>query len=41
MLVVGSGMLVMMMGRPGGFWPRKRGGVAYRSLMEDTGNGSA
>ncbi|HOS96620.1 MAG TPA: branched-chain amino acid ABC transporter permease [Deltaproteobacteria bacterium] len=41
MLVFGSVMIVMMMVRPGGFWPRKRGGVAFRSLLEDTGNGNA
>jgi branched-chain amino acid transport system permease protein len=41
MLVFGSVMIIMMMVRPGGFWPRKRGGVAWRSLMEDTGNGDA
>ncbi|HVN72452.1 MAG TPA: branched-chain amino acid ABC transporter permease [Desulfomonilia bacterium] len=40
MLVFGSVMIMMMMFRPGGFWPRKRGGVTYRSLMEDAGNGS-
>lgn len=41
MLVFGSVMILMMMFRPGGFWPRKRGGVSYRSLMEDTGNGAS
>ena len=41
MLVFGSVMILMMMFRPGGFWPRKRGGVSYRSLMEDTGNGQS
>ncbi len=40
MLVFGSVMIAMMMFRPGGFWPRKRGQVSYRSLMEDSGNGS-
>ena len=38
MLVFGSVMILMMMFRPGGFWPRKRGGVSYRSLMEDSGD---
>jgi branched-chain amino acid transport system permease protein len=40
MLVFGSVMIIMMMARPGGFWPRKRGGVSFRSLLEDTGNGT-
>ena len=40
MLVFGSVMIVMMMVRPGGFWPRKRGGVSFRSLLEDTGDGT-
>ncbi|HPC46931.1 MAG TPA: branched-chain amino acid ABC transporter permease [Deltaproteobacteria bacterium] len=39
MLVFGSVMIVMMMVRPGGAWPRKRGGVTFRPLMEDKGNG--
>jgi branched-chain amino acid transport system permease protein len=41
MLVFGLVMILMMMFRPGGVWPRKRGGVSYRSLMEDSGNGQA
>jgi len=39
MLVFGSVMIVMMMVRPGGAWPRKRGGVTFRPLMEDKGTG--
>jgi branched-chain amino acid transport system permease protein len=41
MLVFGSVMIVMMMFRPGGFWPRKRGGVSFRSRLEDTVDGAA
>jgi branched-chain amino acid transport system permease protein len=33
MLVFGTAMIVMMMFRPGGFWPRKRGAVAFQSLL--------
>ncbi|HOJ13488.1 MAG TPA: branched-chain amino acid ABC transporter permease [Deltaproteobacteria bacterium] len=40
MLVFGSIMIVMMMVRPGGFWPRKRGAVTLRPLMEDTADGA-
>ena len=39
MLVFGSIMIIMMMVRPGGFWQRKRGGVALHPLMEDAGDG--
>lgn len=34
MLVFGSAMILMMMFRPGGVWPRKRGAVQFRSLVE-------
>ena len=34
MLVFGSAMILMMMFRPGGVWPRKRGAVEFRSLIE-------
>jgi branched-chain amino acid transport system permease protein len=40
MLVFGSVMIAMMMFRPGGFWPRKRGGITFRSLIEDSGDGA-
>ncbi len=33
MLVFGSAMMLMMMFRPGGAWPRKRGGGSVMSLM--------
>ncbi len=33
MLVFGSAMMLMMMFRPGGFWPRKRGAVEFRSIL--------
>ncbi|MFY9397782.1 MAG: branched-chain amino acid ABC transporter permease [Desulfomonilia bacterium] len=36
MLVFGSAMILMMMFRPGGVWPRKRGAVQYESLLEET-----
>ncbi|HNR51004.1 MAG: High-affinity branched-chain amino acid transport system permease protein LivH [Deltaproteobacteria bacterium ADurb.BinA179] len=37
MLIFGSAMILMMMFRPGGVWPRKRGAVQYESLLGDTG----
>jgi branched-chain amino acid transport system permease protein len=40
MLVFGSVMIIMMTFRPGGFWPRKRGQVSFRPLLEDTGDGA-
>lgn len=40
MLVFGTVMIVMMMVRPGGLWPRKRGAVAFRSMMEEPSNGA-
>jgi branched-chain amino acid transport system permease protein len=33
MLVFGTVMILMMMFRPGGVWPRKRGGTEYVSLL--------
>jgi branched-chain amino acid transport system permease protein len=33
MLVFGTVMILMMMFRPGGAWPRKRGGVEFTSLL--------
>jgi len=33
MLVFGTVMILMMMFRPGGVWPRKRGGPSLRSLL--------
>jgi len=41
MLVFGSVMIVMMMVRPGGFWPRRRGAVTLRPLLEETEDGAA
>ena len=41
MLVFGSAMILMMMFRPGGVWPRKRGAVKYESLLEGTGRTDA
>ena len=33
MLVFGSAMILMMMFRPGGIWPRRRGGMELRTLL--------
>jgi len=41
MLIFGSAMILMMMFRPGGAWPRKRGAVAFRSLLKGTGRTDA
>lgn len=41
MLIFGSAMMLMMMFRPGGVWPRKRGAVKYESLLEGTGRSDA
>ncbi len=41
MLIFGSAMILMMMFRPGGAWPRKRGAVEFRSLLEDSGRSDA
>ncbi|HOP47730.1 MAG TPA: branched-chain amino acid ABC transporter permease [Desulfobacteraceae bacterium] len=37
MLVFGAVMILMMMFRPGGFWPRKRGAVSFDPLLEVRG----
>ena len=41
MLIFGSAMILMMMFRPGGAWPRKRGAVGLKSLFDDTGRSDA
>jgi branched-chain amino acid transport system permease protein len=41
MLIFGSAMILMMMFRPGGVWPRKRGAVGLKSLLDDTGRSDA
>ena len=33
MVVFGVAMILMMMFRPGGFWPRRRGGLEARDLV--------
>jgi branched-chain amino acid transport system permease protein len=37
MLFFGAAMILMMMFRPGGVWPRKRGGVEFRSMIKKIG----
>ena len=37
MLVFGTVMILMMMFRPGGVWPRKRGGVEFKSVLARIG----
>jgi len=37
MLIFGTVMILMMMFRPGGAWPRKRGGVEFTSLLARRG----
>ena len=37
MLVFGLAMILMMMFRPGGVWPRKRGAVGFKALLDETG----
>jgi len=37
MLIFGTVMILMMMFRPGGVWPRKRGGVEFKSILARTG----
>jgi branched-chain amino acid transport system permease protein len=37
MLIFGSVMVIMMIFRPGGIWPRKRGAVEFKSLLLKTG----
>ena len=41
MLVFGSAMVLMMMFRPGGAWPRKRGGPSFTSLLAKRGRNDA
>jgi branched-chain amino acid transport system permease protein len=37
MLIFGAAMVAMMVFRPGGIWPRKRGAVKFESLLMKTG----
>jgi branched-chain amino acid transport system permease protein len=37
MLFFGAAMILMMMFRPGGVWPRKRGGVEFKSMLKKLG----
>jgi len=37
MLIFGTAMVIMMIFRPGGIWPRKRGAVEFKSLLLKTG----
>ncbi len=37
MLIFGSAMVMMMIFRPGGIWPRKRGAVEFKSLLLKAG----
>jgi len=37
MLIFGAAMVVMMIFRPGGIWPRKRGAVKFKSLLMKAG----
>ena len=37
MLFFGAAMIMMMMFRPGGVWPRKRGGVEFKSMLKKLG----
>lgn len=37
MLVFGTVMILMMMFRPGGVWPRKRGGMEFKSVLARIG----
>jgi len=37
MLIFGAAMVVMMVLRPGGIWPRKRGAVEFKSLLIKAG----
>jgi branched-chain amino acid transport system permease protein len=37
MLIFGTAMVAMMVFRPGGIWPRKRGAVKLESLLMKTG----
>jgi len=40
MLIFGSVMVMMMIFRPGGIWPRKRGAVEFKSLLLKAGRDS-
>lgn len=37
MLIFGAAMVIMMVFRPGGIWPRKRGSVEFKSLLTKAG----
>lgn len=37
MLIFGAAMVAMMVFRPGGIWPRKRGAVQFKSLLTEAG----
>ncbi len=37
MLIFGAAMVIMMVFRPGGIWPRKRGAVEFKSLLLKAG----
>jgi len=37
MLIFGTAMVIMMIFRPGGIWPRKRGAVKFKSLLMKAG----
>ena len=37
MLIFGVSMVIMMIFRPGGIWPRKRGAIEFKSLLMKTG----
>lgn len=41
MLIFGAAMVVMMIFRPGGIWPRKRGAVKFKSLLMKAGDENA
>lgn len=38
MLIFGAAMVIMMVFRPGGIWPRKRGAVEFKSLLLKAGS---
>ena len=37
MLIFGAAMVIMMIFRPGGIWPRKRGAIEFKPLLMKTG----
>lgn len=41
MLIFGAAMVAMMVFRPGGIWPRKRGAVKFKSLLMKAGDENA